>query len=120
MRALKLITLLITAGLLVAGVASAQRAPTEKEHRQIAKALRFPAHCTRVRVSTAVTSPKWASLSWKPGRECKKFAADGVAILRKRPGGKWKLVTAGSSVDCGPLYAQVPQAVVQDLGISCI
>jgi hypothetical protein len=29
-------------------------------------------------------------------------------------------VTAGSSFDCGPLYAQVPQAVVQDLGITCI
>ena len=105
---------------LVAGAANAQRAPTKKEHRQIAKALKFPPHCTRVRVSTVVTSPKWASLSWKPGRGCKKFAADGVAILKKRPAGHWKFVTAGSSFDCGPLYAQVPRAVVQDLGITCI
>jgi hypothetical protein len=120
MRALKLIPLLLIAGLVVAGVASAQRAPTKKEHRQIAKAMKSPPRCTRVRVSTVVTSPKWASLSWKPGPGCKKFAADGVAILKKRPGGHWKFVTAGSSFDCGPLYAQVPQAVVQDLGITCI
>jgi hypothetical protein len=111
---------LIAVAFLAAGVASADRKPTGKEHRQIAKAMKFPPRCTRVRVSTVVTNPSWASLSWKPGRNCKKFAADGVAILKKRPGGLWKFVTAGSSFDCGPLYAQVPQAVVQDLGISCI
>jgi hypothetical protein len=119
-RTLRALTLLIAIMLLAVGVASGQRAPTKKEHRQVAKAMKFPAHCTRVRVSTVVTSPKWASLSWKPGRGCKKFAADGVAILKKNPGAKWKFVTAGSSFDCGPLYAQVPQAVVTDLGISCI
>jgi hypothetical protein len=120
MRLLRALPVLLAAGLLTAGVASADRKPTKKEHHQIAKAAKFPPRCTRVRVSTAVTDPKWASLSWKPGRNCLKFAADGVAILKKRPGGSWKFVTAGSSFDCGPLYAQVPQAVVQDLGISCI
>jgi hypothetical protein len=120
MRSLKIIGLLLATTFLVAGVASAQRQPTKKEHRQIAKAMKFPTRCTRVRVSTVATSPKWASLSWKPGRGCKKFAADGVAILKKRPGAHWKFVTAGSSFDCGPLYERVPQAVVQDLGITCI
>jgi hypothetical protein len=105
---------------LAAGVANADRKPTSKEHRAIAKAMKIPANCTRVGVSTVVTSPQWSSLSWKPGPGCKPFAADGVAILKKRPGAHWKFVTAGSSFDCGPLYAQVPQAVVQDLGISCI
>jgi hypothetical protein len=114
------IPVLLAAVLLIGGVASADRKPTKKEHHQVAKAAKFPPRCTRVRVSTVVTSPKWASLSWKPGRNCLKFAADGVAILKKRPGGHWKFVTAGSSFDCGPLYAQVPQAVVQDLGITCI
>lgn len=120
MRTTRLFVLLIAVFLLLAGVASAQRAPTKKEHRQIAKAMKFPAHCTRVRVSTVVTSPRWASLSWRPGPGCKPFAADGVAILKKRPGAQWKFVTAGSSFDCGPLYAQVPQAVVEDLGITCV
>ena len=110
----------IACAVLVAGVASADRKPTGKEHRQIAKAMKFPPRCTRVRVSTVVSNPSWASLSFKPGRKCMRFAADGVAILKKRPGGRWKFVTAGSSFDCGPLYEQVPQPVVQDLGISCI
>ena len=120
MRRVAATFLVLAASLIVVSVASADRKPTSKEHRQIAKALKFPPRCTRVRVSTVVTSPRWASLSWKPGRGCKPFAADGVAILKKKPGAHWKFVTAGSSFDCGPLYAQVPQAVVQDLGISCI
>ena len=120
MRAIALATFLIALALIAAGAARADRKPTGKEHRQIAKAMKFPPRCTRVRVSTVVSNPSWASLSFKPGRKCKKFAADGVAILKKRPGGHWKFVTAGSSFDCGPLYAQVPQAVVEDLGISCI
>jgi hypothetical protein len=110
----------IACAFLVAGVANADRKPTGKEHRQIAKAMKLPPRCTRVRVSTVVSNPSWASLSFKPGQKCKRFAADGVAILKKRPGGRWKFVTAGSSFDCGPLYSQVPQPVVQDLGISCI
>jgi hypothetical protein len=119
-RALVLILTAAAVALAIPAVVHADRKPTSKEHRQIAKAMKFPAHCTRVRVSTVVTTPRWASLSWKPGPGCKPFAADGVAILKKRPGGHWKFVTAGSSFDCGPLYAQVPQAVVQDLGISCV
>jgi hypothetical protein len=106
--------------LLFASAASAQRAPTKKEHRQVAKRLKFPPRCTRVRISTAVTRPKWARLNWKPGGHCLKFAADGVALLKKRPGKHWKFVTAGSSFDCGPLFARVPQAVVQDFGIGCM
>jgi hypothetical protein len=119
-RAIALPSFLIAVALLAAGAAQADRKPTGKEHRQIAKAMKFPPRCTRVRVSTAVTNPGWASLSWKPGRKCKKFAADGVAILKKRPGGHWKFVTAGSSFECRPLHTQVPQAVADDLGISCI
>jgi hypothetical protein len=119
-RALVLTLTAAAVALAIPAVVHADRKPTSKEHRQIAKAMKFPAHCTRVRVSTVVTTPRWASLSWKPGPGCKPFAADGVAILKKRPGGHWKFVTAGSSFDCGPLYAQVPQAVVQDLGISCV
>jgi hypothetical protein len=110
----------LAAVLLTPGLASADRKPTEKEHRQVAKAMKLPPRCTRVRISTVVTAPKWASLSWKQGPNCLKFASDGVTVLKKRPGGKWKFVTAGSSFDCGPLYAQVPQAVVEDLGIDCI
>jgi hypothetical protein len=120
MGGLRFTAVVLAAMLVAVGVASAERNPTHKEHRAIAKAMKFPPRCTRVRVSTVVTTPRWASLSWKPGRGCRPFAADGVAILKKRAGGRWKFVTAGSSFDCGPLYAQVPQAVVQDLGITCI
>jgi hypothetical protein len=118
-RAITLAIFLIAVAMIAAGAAQADRKPTGKEHRQIAKAMKLPPRCTRVRVSTVVSNPSWASLSFKPGRKCERFAADGVAILEKRPGGRWKFVTAGSSFDCGPLYEQVPQTVVQDLRISC-
>lgn len=121
MRPLTLTAALIAATLSICAVAGAVRAPTPKEHRQIAKAMKIPPRCTRVQVSTVVISPKWASLSWKPGPKCKPFAADGVAVLKKaaRKGATWKLVTAGSSYDCPSLYQQVPQPIAQDLGLDC-
>ncbi len=55
------------------------------------------------------------------GAEVQAVCGGRVAVYRKH--GKprrWRFVTAGSSFDCGPLYKQVPVAVVQDLGITCV
>jgi hypothetical protein len=110
----------VASPLVLAAVAHADRAPTAKQHRQIAKVAELPPRCAAVRISTVTKKPKWASVSWKPGgAKCKPFAANGVEVVKKT-NGRWRFITAGSSFDCGPLYKLVPLAVVQDLGISCI
>jgi hypothetical protein len=119
MRTLKFVALSLAALLLAASVATADRKPTHKERRAIAKVLHLPPRCAAVRVSTVTRKPVWASVAWRNGRHCMPFAADGVAVSRKTHG-RWRFITAGSSFDCGPLYQQVPIAVVQDLGITCI
>lgn len=108
------------AALVLPAVVHADRAPTAKQHRQIAKVLQLPPRCAAVRISTVTKKPKWGSVSWRPGgAKCKPFAANGVTVVKKS-NGQWRFITAGSSFDCGPLYKVVPLAVVQDLGISCI
>ncbi len=119
-RPLVVLLFAVASPLLVTAVAHADRAPTAKQHRQIAKAAELPPRCAAVRISTVSKKPKWASVSWKPGgAKCKPFAANGVEVVKKTKG-RWRFITAGSSFDCGPLYKLVPLAVVQDLGISCI
>jgi hypothetical protein len=115
-----LVVLLIAAlPLLVAGIAQADRKPTGKERRQVAKVLQVPPECAAVRISTETAKPKWASVSFKPaGSECEPFASDGV-IVAKKSKGRWRAVVDGSSFDCPSLYKAVPRAVAEDLGITC-
>ena len=104
----------------VAADAVALRKPTHSERRGAAKVVGLTAHCATVRISTVTTEPKWASVYWRPGpSSCKQFARNGVAIVRKRAGGNWRFVSAGSSYDCPSLYRDVPQAVAEDLKIDC-
>jgi hypothetical protein len=102
---------------------AADRRPTEKEHRAIARAADLPRKCAKVHVSTEAARPKWASLSWRPGPGCAPYAADGVVVLKKRKRGdrpaRWRFVTAGSSFGCAELYRDVPRTVADDLGIDC-
>ena len=102
---------------------TADRRPTAKEHRAVARAVDLPRKCAKVRISTETERPRWASSSWKPGPGCQRFAADGVVVLKKRKRGdrpaRWRFVTAGSSFGCAELYRDVPAAVAKDLGIDC-
>ena len=110
---------IVIAALLVAGVANAERKPNSKERAQIAAVVQLPSKCARVTVSTVKTKSKWGSVSWRNGGSgCKPLASNGVTVVKKSHG-RWKFVTAGSSFDCPGLYAKVPQAVAQDLKISC-
>ena len=104
---------------IAASIADAARKPTVKERKELAAVINVPPKCTKSRVSTVSPKPKWASVKFKPaGASCEPFASDGVTISKKREG-VWRMVTAGSDFECAALYTQVPQAVVQDLGISC-
>jgi hypothetical protein len=102
---------------------AADRKPTDKEQRAIARAVELPPKCAKVRISTETDRPRWASSSWRSGPGCQPFASDGVTVLKKRKRGdrpaRWRFVTAGSSFRCADLYRDVPRRVAADLGIDC-
>jgi hypothetical protein len=50
-------------------------------------------------------------------RSCRRWAADGVAVYKRRTSGGWRFVTAGSAFDCP--VPKVPPKVVDDLHIHC-
>ena len=69
------------------------------------------APCTRVRISTV--NSNWASLDVPPpSKACQQYAANGIALLKKRAG-HWRFVVDGSSYRCG--VHQVPGRVLDDL-----
>jgi hypothetical protein len=120
MRPIACAVLAVAATLALVGVANADRKPTPKERAGIASVVHLPVSCARVRVSTETRKPKWGSVSWRRGgSQCDPLASNGVIIVKKS-NGRWRFVTAGSSFDCGELYAKVPRAIAQDLGIKCI
>jgi hypothetical protein len=110
----------IAAALLTAGVAQADRKPTDKERRGVAKSVGVPETCLRIRVSTVPDVRKFATSSYRISapRKCDFYAADGVIIF-KRVEGRWRFADAGSSFFCTDLYKRVPQTVVEDLDIFC-
>ncbi|MQA74915.1 MAG: hypothetical protein GEU88_11340 [Solirubrobacterales bacterium] len=117
------IVLAAAVALVAATAVQADRKPTDKQARAIAKVMDLPAKCARIRVSTRTPRPKWAALTWRPGPGCEPFAADGVAVVKKkrragRPA-RWRFVTAGSAFECPGLYRDVPRRVARDLGIDC-
>jgi hypothetical protein len=114
-----LIPLVLALSLSLVAVAGADRKPTTKEKAQIASVIGLPVACAKVRVSTVTKKPKWGSVSFKAaGTQCETHASDGVTVAKKT-GGRWRLVTAGSSFSCSELNQEVPEAVYKDLGIKC-
>jgi len=112
--------LAVAISMLLVGAAFAERLATRKERRAIAKVMGLPTHCARIRISTVTERPTWASLYWKPGQGCRRYAADGVVVLkRKGQPPRWRMVTAGSDFDCPALYKDVPKRVARDLAIPC-
>jgi hypothetical protein len=101
---------------IVPAVAHADRPPTKRERAGIAKKVEVPARCLAIRVSTVNT--RWAKIRLRNLRKsCQRWAADGVAVYKRRKDGSWRFVTAGSSFDCP--VPKVPPKVVTDLHIRC-
>jgi hypothetical protein len=112
-RCLTLAVLLALAG--APSIAQADRAPTERERAGIAKAMGVPKRCLRIRVSTV--NKRWSATSIRNARRrCARWAADGMALFRKR-NGRWRFVTAGSAFDCP--VPDVPRRVQRDLDVPC-
>jgi hypothetical protein len=115
MRARHLIlpALLVAAG--IPTTAQADRAPTDRERAGIARAVGVPKRCLRIRVSTV--DRRWSGVRIRLAkRSCQRWAADGIAIFKRR-GDRWRFVTAGSSFDCP--VPKVPRRVARDLQIPC-
>jgi hypothetical protein len=117
-RALALL-LAVAVPLSAAGAAQADRKPTVKERRALAKVLGVPTECAQVRISTETKKPRWASVAFKlASPSCEPFGSNGVTVAKKRSG-RWRAVTSGSDFICSALYQDVPRPVVQDLKIRC-
>jgi hypothetical protein len=96
--------------------AHADRPPTKRERAGIANKVEVPARCLKIRVSTVNT--RWAKMRLRNLRKsCQRWAADGVAVYKRRKDGGWRFVTAGSAFDCP--VPKVPPRVVTDLHIRC-
>ena len=96
--------------------ALADRPPTKRERAAIGKGVDVPVRCLKIRVSTVNT--RWASMQVRSlRRSCRRWAADGVAVYKRRTSGGWRFVTAGSAFDCP--VPKVPPKVVEDLHIHC-
>ena len=81
----------------------------------------IPLRCTRVYVSTVDST--WGSESFLGGRSCLRWAANGIAIVR-RVAGRWGFVTSGSAFLRCPIRAAnghgtVPNRVAKDLTGAC-
>lgn len=93
--------------------ADADRAPSTAQRAAIARVSGAPTRCLIIRVSSV--SSAWGSYRFNAARytACKKYAADGIAIVRLS-GGRWHDRYAGS--DCkNPTTRLVPRKVWRDL-----
>ena len=106
----------LAVGALAVSTAVASRAPKAAERAALAKALKVPQRCLKMRVATVRRG--WASLHLKVPlpKSCLRYAADGVVVMHKGARG-WRMVFAGSSWRC-PIKT-VPEAVRKDLKLGC-
>ena len=101
---------------LLPAVALADRPPTSHERAGLSNKVGVPGRCLAIRVSTV--NPRWAKTRIRLARKsCRRWAADGIAVFKRRTGGGWRFVTAGSAFDCP--VPKVPPRVVEDLEIRC-
>jgi hypothetical protein len=118
---IRILAVLLVAGLLAPPPALAQQRATKAERSAIVAAVvrqgelsKAQAVCQVVTISTVNQS--YASLTWpaKPSKACVRFAANGV-IIEHRKGRQWDFATVGSSFRC-PIKG-VPIRVAADLGV---
>jgi hypothetical protein len=106
--------------LVAAAGAQGDRPAHKDEKRALARVVDTPKKCLKIRISTRTDRPKWAAVRWRLRKpSCERWAADGVAVMKRRGGNRWKFVTAGSDFECRPLWRKVPRRVARDLGIDC-
>ncbi len=90
--------------------------PTPAQKAAIIKAFGDPASasaCLTVRL--AASDHNYATVRFRAGSSCQKWAFNGVNALKRSQGNHWRIVFEGSSYHC-PI-AHVPRSVQRDLRI---
>jgi hypothetical protein len=102
-----------------AAAASAQpltAAPTHAQRAAILRAFGDPKAangCLTVRL--AASNHKYATVSFRPTRACRRWAFNGLNVLKRVKPGHWHVVFEGSAFSC-PL-PRIPRQVQMDLGL---
>jgi hypothetical protein len=114
------LTLLTLAAVLVGTIgpasAVAARKPSATEKAAIAQLMETPRRCLKIRVATVRKGWASATLRSPLKQSCQPYAADGIAVLRRRDD-VWRMRFAGSSWSC-PIPG-VPEVVRKDLRLGC-
>ncbi len=100
----------ITALAVCAPAAVASRAPTAVEKTAIVRGFQpaFPARCVAVRVSSVDGRFAVLRLRTPVSRSCLPVAFDGIAVLRRRSAGHWRILLAASAdADCSVIARRV-------------
>ena len=110
----------MAAGLITsAAVASAQpltAVPTRAQRAAILRAFGDPkAAAGCLTVELAASNHKYATVSFRPVRACRRWAFNGLNVLKRVKPGHWRVVFEGSAFSC-PL-PHIPSRVQIDLGL---
>jgi hypothetical protein len=105
-----------TIGALASGAAAATVAPTPAERSAMIRAFGDPASaapCLIVRL--AASNRDYGEVRPRLTQSCSRYAFNGVNVLERTAGGRWRVLFEGSSYPCP--VARVPRAVQHDLGV---
>jgi hypothetical protein len=100
---------------LLAAAAEADRGATPHERKAVAKVVKVPTACAKVRVSTISTEREWAKVRWRPRPGCSDYARNGVAVLAHMGSGWQRELRHWTHPDCLTLFKTAPGQVVLDL-----
>jgi hypothetical protein len=113
----RLIALAVAAAIVLPAIAvAATVSPTPVQKAAIVKAFGDPKSaisCLTVRL--AASNHNYATVRFRTGRSCRKWAFNGVNALKRAKGRHWKIAFEGSAYRCP--VAHIPRQVQRDLGI---
>ncbi len=117
MRSIRAVASVLVLALLgpLAVVADADRGATSHERKVVAKVVKLPTVCAKVRVSTISAEREWAKVRWRPRAGCSDYARNGVALLAHLGNGWQRELRGWSHPDCLALRKTAPGLVVEDL-----
>lgn len=101
---------------IAASAAAATVAPSASAKAAIVRGFGDPAaasSCLRVRL--AASDHRYAEVAPRLTSSCQRWAFNGVNVLERVAGGRWKVLFEGSSYRCP--VAGVPHSVQRDLGV---
>jgi hypothetical protein len=106
----------VASGALASHPALRTVAPTTAQRVAILKAFGDPGAPARcLTVGLAASNHGYATVRYRSGKGCLRWAFNGVNVLKKQRSGRWKGIFAASSYSCP--RPRIPRAVQRDLGV---